>query len=193
MARKLNQDTRTKILKSVEKLISTKGVNAFSLRDVCHECSISPGTLYYFYPTKDDLIYSLIVTHMDEIEKDYLSWLSHHKSDLNAKRFLEIVFYKGTKLFDRAKMHIFVINECLKSNETLRIKYNELWERWFAHLVDGVRQAFPNEEDHETLAYILMFVIDGLVIQEVLHTKTIDIDKLVNYFWKIENEKNRYS
>lgn len=189
MARKLLINTKEKILSSVEELITAKGVNSFSLRDVSKAANISLGTLYYFYKSKDDLIYELMIKHMNQFEDDYLSWLKRHQNDLTKERFLEVIFYKGTKLFNRAKMHIFIINECIKENENLKTKYNELWEKWFEHILDGVKLVFTNEKDPETLSFILMFIIDGLVIQEVLHSKVIDVDKLINYF-KQKNVKN---
>lgn len=189
MARKLLINTKEKILLSVEELIASKGVNSFSLRDVSKIANISLGTLYYFYKTKDDLIYELMIKHMNQFEEDYLSWLNRHQKDLTRKRFLEVIFYKGTKLFNRAKMHIFIINECIKENENLRTKYNELWEKWYRHIVDGIKLVYKDEEDPETLAYVFMFIIDGLVIQEVLHSKAIDVDKLIDYINKKDAKK----
>ncbi len=191
MARHLSVNTKEVIIQSAEALISSKGVNGFSLRDVAKKAKISLGTLTYFFNTKDDLIYELIIIHMNEFEKDYYSWLIRHKDDLTKERFLEVVFYKGTKLFNRAKMHIFIINECLKDNENLKNKYNELWERWYSLLLEGVKMVFPNEKDQETLTFVLMFLIDGLVIQEVLHSKTVSTQKLIDFFIKRENEQGK--
>lgn len=174
MSRPKTSEMKNKILSSVEILISENGVNDISLADIASACNISKGTLYYHYASKDDIIFDIIVKHIKGLEDEYLSWLNRHKDDLTPDRFLKVVFYKGVKLFNRAKMHIFLINECLRGNQKLTDKFVELWKHWQETLKLGLVNVFPNCQDVETLSYMIMLIIDGLVIQEVLHSNNND-------------------
>ena len=160
-------------------MIANRGVNNFSLRDVALEAELSRGTLYYHYTTKDDIIFDVIAQHIDSLKAEYLLWLKRHENDLRPERFLEVVFHKGVKLFDRAKMHVFLINECLGDNSTLRKKFLEKYKEWRETLLVGVRKVFIAIEDPEAFAYTLMLIIDGLVIQEVLRSEPFDEKRLV--------------
>ena len=176
---------RNEILKSVESLISKSGVNSISLKDIAKMCNISKGTLYYYYTTKDEIIFDVIVKHVQELHTEYLEWIERHQKDLTIERFLGVILYKGVKLFNRAKLHVFLVNECLKGNDTLRNKFNELWNEWHKILQVGIIQAFKNEKEAEDIAYLLMVIIDGLAIQEVMQNQAIKEEKIITLIKKL--------
>ncbi|MEA4821256.1 MAG: TetR/AcrR family transcriptional regulator [Erysipelotrichales bacterium] len=181
MARPKSSTKKKEIIKSVEKLITNKGVNEISLQDIASECGISKGTLYYHYASKEAIILDIIVKHMQELEDDYIDWFERHKieKDISPERFLDVIFYKGVKLFNRAKMHIFIINECVKNNKKLLEKYNELWNKWKEDLTFGISKVFPSMINPSNYADLLMLIIDGLVVREVMQRKDISQEKLV--------------
>ena len=181
MARPKSSTKKKEIIKSVEKLITNKGVNEISLQDIASECGISKGTLYYHYASKEAIILDIIVKHMQELEDDYIDWFERHKieKDISPERFLDVIFYKGVKLFNRAKMHIFIINECVKNNNKLLEKYNELWNKWKGDLTFGISKVFPSMINPSNYADLLMLIIDGLVVREVMQRKDISQEKLV--------------
>ena len=114
MAKRRNDMDKDAFICAAEKLITEQGANDFSLADLSKEMGISKGTLYYHYPTKDELILDIMEKHMDGLSKDYVDWLARHKDDkISKQRFLDVIFYKGVKLFNKSKMHIYLINECM--------------------------------------------------------------------------------
>ena len=163
-------EMRERILTSVEELIATRGVNNFSLRDICDYLYISTGSLYYHFKTKDDIIMAIIEKHFHELEDDYLSWLKKHKdnNDLTKERFIEIVLYKGTELFNRSKIHIYLINECMRENNKLKDKYKDLIESWYQKLLTGVKQVYGDRKDADAIAYMILLIVEGLTIRVVL-------------------------
>jgi AcrR family transcriptional regulator len=168
------------IITAVEKLIATRGVNDFSLKDIADELHISKGTLYYHYQSKDDLVLDIIKKHMSELDKEYLDWLSRHKGDIITKeRFLNVIFYKGVRLFNKAKIHLYIINECLKENPSLKTEYTKMWKSWQDQLKLGLEQVFPECPDKDAYAYLLMLIIDGLTIQVVLESSPVLDERLV--------------
>ena len=185
MAKRMKIDMRNEILKSVESLISVSGVNSISLKDIAKTCNISKGTLYYYYKTKDEIIFDVIVKHVQELHTEYLDWIERHQHDLTIERFLSVILYKGVKLFNRAKLHIFLVNECIKGNDVLRNKFNELWNKWHKILQVGIKKAFKNEQESEDIAYLLMLIIDGLAIQEVLQNQIISEERIITLMKKI--------
>ncbi len=55
----MTKDTNTKILDSAEKLILTKGFNAFSYNDISKAVGIKTASIHYHYPSKNDLSYAV--------------------------------------------------------------------------------------------------------------------------------------
>ena len=189
MARPKGSNSKGRIIAAVEDLIATKGVKNFSLRDVAIKAKLSPGTIFYHYATKDELVFDVISRHIDGLKAEYLLWLERHENDLKPERFLEVVFHKSVKLFDRAKMHIFLINECLGGNEILRTKFIEKYREWRSTLLIGVKKVFAHLEDDEAFAYTLMLIIDGLVVQEILHDNGFDENRLVKIMMNVGDKK----
>jgi len=169
MAKRRDDIDKKKFIDAAEKLILEKGANDFSLADLAGAMGISKGTLYYHYPTKDDLILDIIEEHMGQLSADYVDWFERHKNDsISEERFLDVVFYKGVKLFNRARMQIYMVNECMRGNEALRQRYVELWESWEKKLLEGLKRVYPDKTDKEGLAYIIMLILDGMVMEEAL-------------------------
>ncbi|MDD3207051.1 MAG: TetR/AcrR family transcriptional regulator [Erysipelotrichia bacterium] len=189
MGRPKGSISKDRIISAVENLIAAKGVKNFSLRDVSTKANLSPGTIYYHYATKDELVFDVISRHIESLKEEYLQWLSRHENDLHPQRFLEVVFHKSVKLFDRAKMHIFLINECLGGNEILRAKFIEKYREWRSTLLIGVKKVFAHLEDDEAFAYTLMLIIDGLVVQEILQDNGFDENRLVKIMMNVGDKK----
>jgi len=184
MAKKLDINTKEKILKAVEHLISKTGVNNFSLRDIAKKANISLGTLYYYYDTKDKLIIDLANLYFESINKEYFDWLGRHKKDLTQDRFLDVIFNKGANFFNKGKVHLFLLNECMGGNKVLQKKYTKLYETWLDNLKVGIKQVFPKVKEVDTFASILMMSIDGMIFQELLKLDTNINEKKIKQLLK---------
>jgi AcrR family transcriptional regulator len=179
MAKTTRNLTKDMIINAVEEVITSQGVNSFSLKDLSKKLDISQGTLYYYYKSKDELILDLMKKHMNELSHDYVEWLKRHNDgSLTASRFLDVIFYKGLHLFNRAKIHIYLINECLSSSPSLREEYTRMWEEWKKSIAVGVKAAFPEEKDPDAYAYLLMLLIDGLTIQQAMQRTDPEEEKI---------------
>lgn len=163
--------TRDKIILAVEELIASKGVNSFSLRDIAKYLDISTGSLYYHFKTKDEIISAIIDIHFNDLERDYDAWLIKHKDDLTIERFLDVVFYKSTELYNHSKIHVYLINECMRNDE-IKNKLLGLWNEWKAKIVEGVKRVYKNHDNYEEIASTILVIIEGLIIKTVLGNKT---------------------
>lgn len=178
MAKPRQDIDKAAFISAAEHLITDKGANDFSLADLAKEMGISKGTIYYHYPTKDALIMDIVEWHFDLLSKDYIDWFSRHQNDgISFERFLDVIFYKGVKLFNKAKMHIYLIGECMRGNENLRKQFTTLWKEWQGKLEKGLEKVLPEEADKEAYAYYLMLIIDGLTVQEALSNPNEDLNE----------------
>lgn len=180
MGRPKGSASKEKILEAVETLIAKDGINAISLRDIAKATKLSLGTLFYHYASKDDIVFDIISKHIDELRIEYTQWLDRHQTDLTPERFLEVIFYKGVKLFNRARMHIFIINQCMSDNKLLKDRFIEKYAQWRDELRRGVITIFPNHRDPDTFAQLLLTIIDGLVVQEVLELPSSDEHRFID-------------
>lgn len=179
MARPIGSRSKETILNTVEKLIAVKGVKNISIADISKASGLSQGTIYYHYSAKDDLIFDVIAKHVDQMKTEFDEWFGRHQEGISPDRFLEVILSKGVMLFDRAKMHLFLINECLSGNEVIRGRFVEKWDEWRDTLARGVRKVFPQDQDPEATAFLLMLIIDGLVVQEGIQAGDWPAERLI--------------
>ena len=53
-------ERRAEILDAAQRLFTSKGVQATSMADLLHEVGIAKGTLYYHFPSKDEIVRALV-------------------------------------------------------------------------------------------------------------------------------------
>lgn len=183
---KNNVDTKELILSCSEKFIIEDGTNSFTLKDIAKLSNLSTGTIYYYYKTKNDLVFDLLQRYMTSLKNDFDDWIvRHNDGSLTKERFIEILLLKGVKLFNKSKIRLYLINECLANNPTLKERYVTLSKEWEREIASGLKMVFPNMKNHETFAKLLMLVIDGLTVQEALNKPNYDyseIEKLLLEF-----------
>jgi len=58
-----NAEAKKKIVEAAKAVVSEQGVHKATLRAIAAEAGISIGTLYYYYPSKNELLYDIIDSH----------------------------------------------------------------------------------------------------------------------------------
>ncbi len=54
--------SKDEILKNAREIISTKSVEALSIRSLAAKCNVATGSLYNYFPSKEDLIFEAVVS-----------------------------------------------------------------------------------------------------------------------------------
>ena len=65
------QQTRRRIIDSACNLFRSKGFEQSTTRDIAQEASIAAGTLFNYFPTKQDIVMALVTTAFDLAAADF--------------------------------------------------------------------------------------------------------------------------
>ena len=84
--------TYDKIMESSYRLFLEKGFHEVSWADISEEAEISPGTLYYYFKTKDELVLAVLDTYVLEY---YYDFLNNHQIALACGMALNKSFYNN--------------------------------------------------------------------------------------------------
>lgn len=117
-------DMREKILDGAAALFRKKGFNATSISEIVQEVSISTGTLYYYFPSKQSILFEVIskgmnltLPHMREI----------FNYDLGPKEKLrEVAKYRITSMLENLDFVSVSLRERNSLEEPYRSKYFKL-------------------------------------------------------------------
>ncbi len=179
--------TRQSILDEASKLIAQKGVKNTSLADISKEVGISKGTLYYYYSTKNDIIYDIADIHLKQITEELLSWIDNIEHNIVSEEILKVVFEKISTAETRGKLHLYLISDAVTSNDLLKLRFREKYKEWRITLEHGLRKVLKNKTtDYGVLSYIILAALDGFTIQWMLGVEKIPIDGIANILSKVE-------
>lgn len=173
---------KEKILLKSGDLITKKGIKETSLSEISKEVGISKGTLYYYYSAKNDIIFDLADKHLNNISLEILELINNLKSNLSSNEILELLFQKILNDETRGKLHFYLINESFTENKIIKERFKEKYKEWRYSIKEGLIKVLKSKnDDYETIAFIILAALDGLIIQKILGLEEIPIKKICNY------------
>ena len=161
-----------------------KGASQTSLSDIARAVGISKGTLYYYYPSKSELIFDITDRHMRQVTRDLLNWISHTREELPPQRILQVVYSSLLKVEKRGVLHLYLIQEAVSYNPSLQQRFLEIYREWQQMLLEGLTEILGPQEDNEILAELILASLDGVIIQSVLGRKKIPIEEMTKFLLK---------
>jgi AcrR family transcriptional regulator len=180
-------DTRHNILDAAGKLMTQKGVKDTSLADIAKEVGISKGTLYYYYSSKDDIIYDITDIHLKQMTKELISWIKDIKNDAEPKEIIFVVFEKILSAEMRGKLHLYLISDAVIGNNSLKERFIERYKDWRITLEEGIRMVFKDRKvNYEVLSHIILAALDGFTIQRMLGIYNLPIRDIAELLSSVE-------
>lgn len=158
-------DVREDILKTAELLISRRGIENTSLLDIANKARVSRGTLYYYFPTKQEILLAITERHMDSVTSGFVRIIrDQNLTDPAAilRRLFEVL------LSDRhhGGLQAHLLQEA-RTNRQVRHRIAERYRAWNAIIVKEFRRLKIRGSKKEKAAFILT-VIDGLMLRQYL-------------------------
>ena len=122
-------EKREIILKAVEEVIKTKRFHEVKMDDVAKQAGVGKGTIYRYFPNKDELYFELAVSGFDSIKKDVLDLAA--SSSNYEKKFLKLIkrmeaFFLTRKTITRVMRDIELRYTASDSSHFLKIKQHKI-------------------------------------------------------------------
>jgi AcrR family transcriptional regulator len=172
---------RARILNIAGRLIKEKGVSLISLADIAEAARISKGTLYYYYPSKSDLIFAVAEENMKQMTQKILRWVEKSREATAPEDILKIVFTTILKARSRGQIHLYLILEAL-NDEALRRKFRDEYQNWLAVIRCGLDRILPSGKDTALLAQIILAVIYGFLLRSFIDTPKPPVEEISRFF-----------
>ncbi|MDR0229475.1 MAG: TetR/AcrR family transcriptional regulator [Flavobacteriaceae bacterium] len=172
------KDTRSEIVNIADRLIRTKGYNAFSYTDISLKLNIKNASIHYHFPTKSDLGVEVIKTTIEQFKYVTDSW---------KKLSLEAQFKKFVTMHDKSnKKHWLCLMGALSSStDTLSVEMLRELKRMGTIILDYLTDllqkgkeegVFSFECDAKTKAYLVQSsLLASLLLDNVLGEDTYTI------------------
>jgi AcrR family transcriptional regulator len=179
MAAPKNDNVKQQILDAAIRLFQER--HDVSLAQIAKAANVSKGTLFYHYRSKAEIYLDIGERYWNKLSDDLLAWVDNTQKDTSVPRLVRYTFIRG--VFDESgalRLRLFV--EAISGEEGAEIKerLNEQYTRFQRILKERIVERLSGS-DGEHLAWLLLTLVDGLMVQSTLQNKSIDIDAFIEW------------
>lgn len=164
------------IISAGKEIVTESGIQALNMRDIAQRCDISVGSVYNYFPSKEDLGIAIIESIWTEIihnSKEYHSTLGFTENIL----FLFKNIQKGSKRYPSFfRVHPMTLSNMDKN------KGREVMHRYFGHMKNGLIKSLDQDpnvredvfSDKFTKAKFVDFVFSNILTLLMKEEKSCD-------------------
>jgi len=184
---------RLKIIASAQKAIAKHGVANTTLQIIADGAGISKGSLYYYFKTKDSILYS-VVDEDFRISRRIMQLYRAGKLDKHQLRTAIVAgFQERLEKKSENRLHLYLAHEAMLGNQELLTSYKAKYADWVKDISEGFSIAFdvPNSPWTRLLAFFFICTMDGWCLQDLVEISTIRKKDAVKILASIFNEEKK--
>jgi AcrR family transcriptional regulator len=165
------RDTRARIIQAAMELFWEKGFGSTSIADILSRSQVNSGSLYYYFPGKQDLLVAVLEAYRDGIGPMLIDPAWEGVGDPIDRIFALLARYR----------ELIVMTECLygcpigslalelhEPDPVVRERLVENFDAWTAAIkacLDGAGARIPEGSDRQAMAEFTLTVMEGGVMQ----------------------------
>ncbi len=165
------KDTRGQLVEAARQLFWTKGYEATSLSDVVQRAKVNPGSLYYFFKTKEELLLAVLDRYLGLLEPAVIEPAFRRQGDPIERIFAVLEGYRQGLVETGFRQGCPIGNLALEVGDALprarkKIAANfRAWRAWIRRCLKDASDRLPPDLDREGLAAFVLTVMEGAVMQ----------------------------
>lgn len=166
----MNINSREYIILKAKEVISEKGVDGASLRDIAKRADMSTGAIYHYFKNKEELLYEIMDSGLSASVK------VASDSNLIGKSKEQVIDDVIENIIDRFskdsenKIQFYLMKEAVSGDQYLNDNYIKKYDQWTNQIVKLLIFLYDVEDNQRTkeAAKMLLGCIDGLVLRSLL-------------------------
>lgn len=190
----VNLSVREKILSAGRSLMAEKGIKETTLADIARSAGISKGTLFYYYASKNDLIYDTLDQHITSIANFSKEHLPKGAGNLDPSETLRIRLEQLTSDPDINRLNFYLLQEGFTGNGIINAKFAERYHNWRKSIAEDTAKVFDISDQQvlATLGTIILAVIDGLTLQKLIEPDSVNMDQVASQLASMINAQKKW-
>ena len=182
------KDTRARIVEAAMELFWLKGYASTSIADILSRSQVNSGSLYYFFPGKQDVLLAVLEAYRDGIGPMLLEPAWGHIDDPVERVFALLALYR-IAIVDTDCTYGCPIGSLALELHDADPAVRKLLAENFTAWVDAVEECFrtgtgrfPDDTDFRGLAELALNVMEGGVMQARTYRDVAHFDRAVAQF-----------
>lgn len=180
----MNKEGKIKIIEAAQRLITCNGVEKTSMRDIAEEAGITTGAIYYYYKSKEELLYDVM-----DYGAAVTSEIMKMRSRPNARpdEVLDEIARKVTqrlKNYQHWNLRFYLALQAAQGDETLRARFASDYAAQTQRTADLFNYVFGTEPQPEDrpLALLMVAALDGINFQQFIGALPVEINELARIY-----------
>ena len=182
MAAPKNDNVKQQILDAAIALFQEQ--HDVSLAEIAKAAHVSKGTLFYHYRSKAEIYLDIGERYWSKLSNDLLIWVDNKDKDTSIPRLVRYTFIRG--VFDESgllRLRLFVEAVSGEEGSEIKKRLNEQYAHFKNILKERIRERMPGS-DGEQLAWLLLTLVDGLMVQNTMQNESMDLNKFIEFMAK---------
>ena len=167
----MNSATRQRIVMTALEMFYEKGFNSTSIADILSRSQVHSGSLYHFFPGKQDLLVAVLEFYRDGIRENLLDIAWVNVDDPIEKIFALLDGYRMGLLMSDFRHGCPIGNLALEISEPdprirdlLQVNFTN-WIGAIEQCLDDAGDRLPADTDKRALAEFILTTMEGAIMQ----------------------------
>lgn len=188
----METSTREKLVESARDLFLVNGYHSTGISEIVKTAGVHPGSLYYHFPTKEDLLVAVLEWYRDNIYEGLLQPVWERVSDPIERIFGLLDGYRQLiqlTNFDLGcpigNLALELTNTHPKARELMKVNFDQ-WVEKIEECLENAKGRLPQGTDLHALSIHVLTVMEGAVMVSRTHRSLepfdLAISQLRDYF-----------
>ncbi len=165
------KNTRERILEAMFDLVTEKGYDNASLREVGEKLNIKKASIYYYYDAKEDIFVEVVENYFNKLYLSNFERIEKIRSKAEYEdTFLEFAIDLVNDLKANPKEAKFYCELAIQAERIPRL--GQMLEEYMSKFTEGVKEYFrfgmvmgalPKDFELEELSFILLCTLEGIL------------------------------
>lgn len=172
------EGTRENIRRTASSLFTANGVHATSLADIAQAAKLSKGTLYYHYPSKEELVLEISERYFSEITAAIYSWIDEITLDTSPEQAFDALSRGLRRSRETMRLYFALLSEALREESALCTLFRVKQKEWAVMMeVGALKLTGAGAQRFRRYSRIYFAMLDGLALHGLLDDQ-LDIGQL---------------
>lgn len=183
----MSSNGKQRIIDAAKRVIKKCGISGTTMRVIAEEAGLSTGAIYHYYASKEAVMYDVMHTGLSEstrIAKE------SHSDKRNKEAIIDEIHRNIIRRFekdDENMLQFYLAHEAMMGNQELRIRFREKYKEWIERTEELMLNLYdkPATKYNKAFASLLIGAIDGVVLQQLIHSNAAEITEITEVYEKI--------
>lgn len=171
---------REAILATAAQLFTSRGIHGTSLGDIAEAADLSKGTLYYYYPAKEELVLTIGELCLSHFTDSILVWVDGIKREEPMRPALLRLLHALRQDAQNARLYLVLLTECATGDAGLSALVQGRMREWVVLLEMGTLKLQSRPQLLGKQAELFFTLLTGCLLQSLAGNYDISDSQLLD-------------